>query len=201
MKALLVSFVALLAISCASVPLSTAKTDRNFNYAGVKTLAVLPFYFSSEDSISDSTSFEISGFWFSSTKTNTRTGVDYSVPDLITMDLFDSRVKILDRNNFENLATEQKINLGQVIQEGSYGTFGSIVKADLMLTGQVTSLRQIGTRKLETSARLVDVASGSVVFTYHGEYGDAWAGLGIPDTFKKSLVKDLLSQLRKVLEL
>lgn len=173
----------LIALSgCAGVQ-TRDSSQQKFDFSRIKSIVILPFvenYRSSTDSL------------FATVKT---TEDVYESADIISMDMFDAGIKVVDRMHLDKVLSEQKLSLSGLMEKEDYSRIGKLVNADAILWGSVQTTKLMAQRTCKLSVRLIDVETGTVIYTSLGEKKDIWAGLDA-----SSMKSDLIAEAGKKLK-
>lgn len=197
-KKIITSIFVILLASCTTTDYISSNYQKEFNFSRIESLVILPFYFTSNDSISESTSAYYNGLYFYSGKTTETQGLDLSIPDYLSMKLFDTRLKLVDRTYIEKILEEQKLSLTGLMEQKKYGGIGELVSADVMLYGHIKLTRALSIRKFELTAKLIDVSTGMVIYSFIGEKGDMGAGISGGEVFKNEILDELSISLKEL---
>ena len=117
----------------------------------------------------------------------------------ILKELFDAGINVIDRTLLDKVLSEQKMSLSGLMEKQDYQKIGKLVNADVILWGSISLVKQIGRRQAEISVRLIDVGTGTVVYTSIGEKSDIWGG-GDVTAFKKELMSEAGKKLAEFLK-
>ncbi len=162
------------------------KYQKNYNFSKIKSIVVLPF-FETYKSATDILFGPV----------NTKDVVPESV-DVFSMELFDTGINGIDRTLLDKVLSEQKLSLSGLMEKQDYQKIGKLVNADAILWGSISLVKQIGQRRGEIAVRLIDVRTGTVVYTSIGEKSDIWGGLDVT-AFKKELMSGAGKKLAEFL--
>lgn len=162
------------------------KYQKNYNFSKIKSIVVLPF-FETYKSATD----VIFG------PVNTKDVIPESV-DVFSMELFDTGINVIDRTLLDKVLSEQKLSLSGLMEKQDYQKIGKLVNADAILWGSISLVKQIGQRRGEISVRLIDVGTGTVIYTSIGEKSDIWGGMDVT-AFKKELMSGAGKKLAEFL--
>ena len=170
---------------CAAVQVRESG-QQQFNFTRIKSIVILPFvenYRSSTDSL------------FVPIKTTDNV---YESADIISMDMFDAGIKVVDRMFLEKVLSEQKLSLSGLMEKQDYRKIGNMVNADAILWGTIQTSKLIGQRSCTLSVRLIDVETGTVIYTSINEKKDIWAGLDT-SSMKGELIAETGKKLKEFL--
>jgi curli biogenesis system outer membrane secretion channel CsgG len=160
--------------------------QQNYDFSKVKSIVIIPFYESFK-------SARLSG------SVNSKNVIPESV-DIFSMELFDTGINLIDRMQLDKVLSEQKLSLSGLMEKQDYRKIGKLVNADAILWGSISLLKQFGKRRGEITVRLIDVETGTIVYTSLGEKSDIWGG-GDVTSFKNELMsvagKKLVEFLKK----
>jgi curli biogenesis system outer membrane secretion channel CsgG len=171
-----------LILGCAT-PSIKEKYSTDFDITQVKSVAVFPF----TETYSDAT--QLQGF-------DNRNSLRYEAIDILSMELMDSRIKVLERIFLDKILEEQKLSLTGIMEQDSYDDIGKILKVDLIITGNISLSKSMGNRSGTISARAIDTVTGKVVYTAYAKMGDPWGGLNISN-FREALISSVGKKLVK----
>lgn len=164
------------------------KYQQNYDFSKIKSIVVLPFsetYKSATDIVFG--------------PVHSKDVIAESV-DVFSIELLDVGINVIDRTLLDKVLSEQKLSLSGLMEKQDYQKIGKLVNADAILWGSVSLVKQIGKRRGEVSVRLIDVGTGTVVYTSIGEKSDIWGG-GDVTVFKNELMsaagKKLAAFLKK----
>jgi TolB-like protein len=163
------------------------KYQQNYDFSKIKSIVVLPFsetYKSATDILFG--------------PVNSKDVIAESV-DVFSMELFDAGINVIDRTLLDKVLSEQKLSLSGLMENQDYQKIGKLVNADVILWGSISLVKQIGKRRGEISVRLIDVGTGTVVYTSIGEKSDIWGG-GDVTAFKKELMSEASKKLTEFLK-
>jgi curli biogenesis system outer membrane secretion channel CsgG len=163
------------------------KYQQNYDFSKIKSIVVLPFsetYKSARNILSE--------------PVNSKDVIAESV-DVFSMELFDAGINVIDRTLVDKVLSEQKISLSGLMENEDYQKIGKLVNADAILWGSISLVRQIGRRQAEISVRLIDVGTGTVVYTSIGEKSDIWGARDVT-AFKKELMSEASKKLSEFLK-
>jgi TolB-like protein len=163
------------------------KYQQNYDFSKIKSIVVLPFsetYKSATDILFG--------------PVNSKDVIAESV-DVFSMELFDAGINVIDRTLLDKVLSEQKLSLSGLMEKQDYQKIGKLVNADVILWGSISLVKQIGKRRGEISVRLIDVGTGTVVYTSIGEKSDIWGG-GDVTAFKKELMSEAGKKLAEFLK-
>ncbi|MCX5856428.1 MAG: hypothetical protein NTZ57_00685, partial [Deltaproteobacteria bacterium] len=138
--------------------------QQNYDFSKVKSIVIVPFYESFKN-----TRNILSG------PVNSQNVIPESV-DIFSMALFDAGINVIDRMHLDKVLSEQKLSLSGLMEKQDYQKIGKLVNADVILWGSISLVKQIGKRRGEISIRLIDVGTGTIVYTSLGEKSDVWGG-------------------------
>ena len=178
---LLLSFLT----GCAGVQLRESG-QQQFEFGKIKSVVILPFvenYRSSTDSL------------FVPVKSTENV---YESADIISMDMFDAGIKVVDRLLLEKVLSEQKLSLSGLMEQQDFRKIGNLVNADAIVWGSMQTSKLIGQRNCSLSVRLIDVETGMVIYTSVSEKNDIWAGLDT-SSIKKELIGEAGRKLKEFL--
>ena len=170
---------------CAGVQ-TRDSAQQKFDFIKIKSIIILPFlenYRSSTDS------------QFVPVKTTENV---YESADIISMDMFDAGIKVVDRMFLEKILSEQKLSLSGLMEQQDYRKIGNLVNADAILWGTVQTTKMMAQRTCKLSVRLIDVETGTVVYTSLSEKKDIWAGLDA-SSMKSDLIAEAGRKLKEFL--
>ena len=162
------------------------KYQKNYNFSKIKSIVVLPF-FETYKSATDILFGPV----------NTKDVIPESV-DVFSMELFDTGINVIDRTLLDKVLSEQKLSLSGLMEKQDYQKIGKLVNADAILWGSISLVKQIGQRRGEISVRLIDVGTGTVIYTSIGEKSDIWGGMDVT-AFKKELMSGAGKKLAEFL--
>jgi len=157
--------------------------QQQFDFSKIRSVIILPFvenYRSSTDSL------------FVPVKTTENV---FESADIISMPMFEAGIKVVDRMFLEKILSEQKLSLSGLMEQQDYRKMGHLVNADAILWGSIQTTKLMAQRTCSLSVRLIDVETGTVIYTSLSEKKDPWAGL---DT--SSMKLDLIAESGKKLK-
>jgi len=163
------------------------KYQQNYDFSKIKSIVVLPFsetYKSARNILSG--------------PVNSKDVIAESV-DVFSMELFDAGINVIDRTLVDKVLSEQKMSLSGLMENEDYQKIGKLVNADAILWGSISLVKQIGRRQAEISVRLIDVGTGTVVYTSIGEKSDIWGARDVT-AFKKELMSEASKKLTEFLK-
>jgi TolB-like protein len=163
------------------------KYQKNYDFSKIKSIVVLPFsetYKSATDILFG--------------PVNSKDVITESV-DAFSMELFDAGINVIDRTLLDKVLSEQKLSLSGLMEKQDYQKIGKLVNADVILSGSISLVKQIAKRRGEISVRLIDVGTGTVVYTSIGEKSDVWGG-GDVTAFKGELMSEAGKKLAEFLK-
>jgi curli biogenesis system outer membrane secretion channel CsgG len=146
--------------------------QQDYDFSKVKTIVILPF---TENYRNER-----------GAPVNTADIVPESV-DVFSVELFSTGLKIIDRTLLDRVLSEQKLSLSGLAEKQDYQKIGKLLSADAVLSGSISLVKQFGKRRGEISIRLIDVATGAVVYSSVGEKSDIWGSLDVT-SFRKDLM-------------
>jgi len=159
---------------------------RSYDFSQIKALAILPFMETFED-----TSWQ---YFVPVSKSK----LNYEAADIIAMELFDTGIKIVDRVFLERIVQEQRLSLTGLLEQENYEKIGKLANVDAILWGIISLSKAVGSRKVRVSVRLIDIKTGTVIYTASATKGDIWGGLS-PAGFTKGVLIEMTNKLKKVL--
>ena len=168
--------IVLTAAACANMQVRD-KSQAGYNFSKIKSIVILPFY----ESYKSSTDMLFS-------PVNSK-DVAYESLDVISMELFDAGIKVVDRMHLDKVLDEQKLSLSGLMEKQDYRKIGKLVNADAILWGSILLNKQIGKRGGKIAIRLIDVETGTVIYTSVGEKSDVWGGADVT-SFKTDLMSE-----------
>ena len=160
--------------------------QQSYDFSKVKSIVVLPFY----ESYRSATDILFG-------PVNSKDVIPESV-DVFSMELFDAGINVIDRTLLDKVMDEQKLSLSGLMEKQDYQKIGKLVNADLILWGSISLVKQIGKRSGNISIRLIDVGTGTVVYTAVGEKSDIWGGADVT-SFKNDLMSETGKKLAEFL--
>jgi hypothetical protein len=155
----------------------------DYDFSLVKTMAILPF----SETYSDAT--QLQGF-------DNRNSLRYESIDILTMELMNSRVKVIERVLLDKILEEQKLSLTGVMEQENYDKIGKLLKVDLIITGNISLTKSVGNRSGTISARAIDTVTGNIVYTAYAKMGDPWGGLNVSNFRESGLAPVKLDSAR-----
>ena len=161
--------------------------QQNYDFSKVKSIVIVPFYESFKN-----TRNILSG------PVNSQNVIPESV-DIFSMALFDAGINVIDRMHLDKVLSEQKLSLSGLMEKQDYQKIGKLVNADVILWGSLSLVKQIGKRRGEISIRLIDVGTGTIVYTSLGEKSDVWGGVDVT-SFKNELMSEAGKKLAEFLK-
>lgn len=161
--------------------------QQNYDFSKVTSIVVLPFY----QSYKSATDILLG-------PVKSQDVIPESV-DVFSMELFNAGINVIDRMLLDKVLSEQKLSLSGLMEKQDYQKIGKLVNADVILWGRVSLVKQIGKRRGEISVRLIDVGSGTVVYTCLGEKSDIWGG-GDVTAFKNELMSEAGKKISEFLK-
>lgn len=179
---------ALVSYGCVTVQADTKVKDsfqQKFDFSRIGSIIILPFY---ENYRSATDSF---------VPVSSTSDVHESV-DVISMELFEAGIKVVDRMFLQKVLDEHKLSLSGLMEEQDYKKLGKLVNADAILWGAVNTTKLIGKRGCKISIRLIDVETGTVIYTAVAEKSDIWGGLDA-SSFKTDLLAESGKKLKEFL--
>jgi curli biogenesis system outer membrane secretion channel CsgG len=159
--------------------------QQNYDFSKVKSIVIIPFYESFK-------SARLSG------PVNSQNVIPESV-DVFSMELFDAGINVIDRIHLDKVLSEQKLSLSGLMEKKDYQKIGKLVNADVILWGSISLVKQFGKRRGEISVRLIDVGTGTIIYTSLGEKSDIWGG-GDVTSFKNGLMSEASKKLSEFLK-
>lgn len=159
--------------------------QQNYDFSKVKSFVIIPFYESFK-------SARLSG------PVNSQNVISESV-DVFSMELFDAGINVIDRMHLDKVLSEQKLSLSGLMEKQDYQKIGKLVNADVILWGSISLVKQFGKRRGEISVRLIDVGTGTIIYTSLGEKSDIWGG-GDVTSFKNELMSEASKKLAEFLK-
>jgi hypothetical protein len=173
-------------IGCAGIQ-TRDSGQQKFDFTKIKSVIILPFvenYRSSTDSL------------FVPVKTTENI---YESADIIAMAMFEAGIKVVDRMFLEKILSEQKLSLSGLMEQQDYRKIGNLVNADAILWGTIQTTKLIAQRTCNLSVRLIDVETGTVIYTSLSEKKDPWAGLDT-SSMKSDLIAEAGRKLKEFLQ-
>lgn len=149
---------------------------KTYDVLTVKSVMILPF----TESYSDG-----SAYGHGESQTITEEPIQ-----IIAMELINSNVKVVERALLNGILTEQKLSLSGIMESQDYEKIGKLVNADLIITGSISISKAVGSRKGQISVRVIDIATGNIVYTASAKMGDIWGGLNAK-SFKEPLIRKM----------
>lgn len=158
--------------------------QKDYDFSKVKTIAILPF---TENYRNER-----------GAPVNTTDIVPESV-DVFSVELFSTGLKIIDRTLLDRVLSEQKLSLSGLAEKQDYQKIGKLLSADAVLSGSISLVKQFGKRRGEISLRLIDVATGAVVYSSVGEKSDIWGSMDVT-SFRKDLMSGASRKISEFLK-
>jgi len=155
---------------CAVTPSVTENFLKNYQFSEGESVAILPF---------------IEQYSFRRVNKSSLTDEPTAI---LSMELMNSKVHVVDETFFTRLIEKQKISLTGLMNQGDYAKIGKIVKADFVITGNISLTKAVGSRRGTISLSVIDVATGNIVYSSFAEMSDIWGGLNVY-SFREALIK------------
>jgi curli biogenesis system outer membrane secretion channel CsgG len=177
-------FIAALLLGCAPLQVKD-NFQQNYDFSKIKSVVIMPFYQTSTDSLNMA---------YIQQKFN---GLNYDAIDVISIQLMNTDVKVIDRMLIEKILTEQALSISGATSGQDYQKIGKLVDADVIIYGNLTLNKAFADRNGKISVRMVDVETGTMVYSAFGEKKDMCAACSI-SAVANDLIQEVANKISKV---